>query len=312
MFNQIYCGDSRNMDAIADGSVQLVVTSPPYNVGKPYDSHGDTLELREYLALLEQVWQECDRVLCPGGRIAINVANTYRQPYFPLHSSIIKQMQALGFLMRGEIIWDKGATAGVSTAWGSFARASNPVLRDVHEYVLVFSKQQMKLESWPAEHHHPVTSGITNQQFVDWTKSIWRLEAESRLTGKDGKRYNHPAPFPVELPRRLMLLYTNRGDVVLDPFMGSGSTAVASVLEGRQFVGYDISPEYCSWARERIEGVEPRPLTQSTPAAKPKPVRRPRKAAAAAVAGTPVLQTMLPAAQPAPAATPKQRRQAAG
>lgn len=288
--NMIYCGDSRSMSAVADGSVQLIVTSPPYNVGKPYDAHGDSLELREYLSLLEAVWAECKRVLAPGGRIAINVANTFRQPYLPLHSYIIRQMLGLGFLMRGEIIWDKGATAGVSTAWGSFARPSNPVLRDVHEYVLVFCKDSMRLE--PRRHHDGVapTSGITNQDFVDWTRSVWRLEAESRLAGHDGKRYPHPAPFPVELPRRLMLLYTYRGDLVLDPFMGAGTTAVAAVQEGRQFIGYDISPEYCAWARERVAAARPRPFV--APVAAPRPARTyPRRRRA----GVPVLQTMLPA-----------------
>jgi site-specific DNA-methyltransferase (adenine-specific) len=292
--NQIICGDSRNMSAVLGASVQLIVTSPPYNVGKPYDSHGDTLELREYLHLLEEVWSECHRVLAPGGRIAINVANTFRQPYLPLHSYIIRQMLGLGFLMRGEIIWDKGASAGVSTAWGSFARASNPVLRDVHEYVLVFSKDSMKLELWQGSAGAPPTSGITNQQFVDWTRSIWRLETESRLTGQGGKRYAHPAPFPVELPRRLMLLYTNRGDLVLDPFMGSGSTAVAAVQEGRQFLGYDISEEYCGWAQERVNATEARPIAPAAPAAaKPKRSYTRRKPAAKVA----VLQSMLPAPQ---------------
>ncbi|MSQ10492.1 MAG: site-specific DNA-methyltransferase [Dehalococcoidia bacterium] len=304
--NVINCGDSRAMDTIAGGSVHLIVTSPPYNVGKPYDAHGDTLELREYLVMLEAVWAECNRVLAPGGRIAINVANTYRQPYLPLHSHIIRQMQAQGFLMRGEIIWDKGATAGVSTAWGSFARASNPVLRDVHEYVLVFCKESMKLEGRRGPDGLLPPTGITNQQFVDWTRSIWRMETQSRLSDKAGKRYNHPAPFPVELPRRLMLLYTNRGDVVLDPFMGSGSTAVAAVEEGRQFVGYDISPEYCAWARERVESAETRPFVQPAAAAKPKRVYPRRRKAV----GEPVLQPMLATGPPEQAATPKEVGQA--
>lgn len=288
LYDTIICGDSRDMGAVPDGSVQLVVTSPPYNVGKPYDAHGDTLEFREYLELLQQVWRECHRVLCPGGRIAVNVANTYRQPYLPLHSYIIRQLQGLGFLMRGEIIWDKGATAGVSTAWGSFARASNPVLRDVHEYVMVFSKDSMKLEAPITPGGRP-TSGITNQQFVDWTRSIWRLETESRVTGRDGKRYNHPAPFPVDLPRRLMLLYTNRGDLVLDPFMGSGSTAVAAVEEGRRFIGYDISREYCDWAEERVALAQPRPVIEAAPVAKERKTY-PRRRKPAVV---PVLRPML-------------------
>ncbi len=307
--NVIHCGDSRRMDAVADSSVQLIVTSPPYNVGKPYDAHGDSLELREYQAMLAAVWKECWRVLCPGGRIAVNVANTFRTPYLPLHSYIIRQLVDLGFLMRGEIIWDKGATAGVSTAWGSFARASNPVLRDVHEYVVVFSKETFKLEPGRRHGDERPTSGIANQQFVDWTRSIWRLETESRIMGKDGKRYNHPAPFPAELPRRLMLLYTNRGDVVLDPFMGSGSTAVAAVQEGRQFVGYDISAEYCDWARERVAATEPRPLIQITPEPK---VRRTYPRRRKVAAGVPVLQAMLPTGAPPAAAETPERQQAAG
>ena len=218
-------------------------------MGTPYDGYRDSWELKDYLAFLNEVWKECKRVLCPGGRIAVNVANTYRQPYLPLHAYIVRQFQRLGFLMRGEIIWDKGASAGVSTAWGSFARASNPTLRDVHEYILVFSKGAMKLEAT-----NGATSGIANQEFVDWTRSLWRLETASRLANPTtGRRYPHPTPFPVELPRRLILLYTNRGDTVLDPFMGSGSTAVAAVRESRHYLGYDISPEYCEWARERAE-----------------------------------------------------------
>ncbi len=254
----IHTGDARDMREVESGSVQLIVTSPPYNVGKPYDGYHDSRELTDYLGFLNQVWQECQRVLCPGGRIAVNVANTYRQPYLPLHAYIVHQFQRLGFLMRGEIIWDKGASAGVSTAWGSFGRASNPTLRDVHEYILVFSKEAMKLEATSGG-----GSGIVNREFVDWTRSIWRFETESRLavpSARTSRRYNHPAPFPVELPRRLILLYTNRGDVVLDPFMGAGATAVAAVREGRHYIGYDISPEYCDWARERAEAAGERAL----------------------------------------------------
>ena len=293
--DRIYCGDARHMKEVRSSSVQLIVTSPPYNVGKPYDGYRDSQELKEYLDFLYQVWRECKRVLCPGGRIAVNVANTYRQPYLPLHAYIARQFQRLGFLMRGEIIWDKGASAGVSTAWGSFARASNPVLRDVHEYILVFSKASLKMEA-----ANGTRSGIANQDFVDWTRSIWRLpldgqtemllkrfwdslqEASSADTVTPAgwqqslwdvlkeadkipegvlrslwqfstqQKGPHPAPFPVGLPQRLILLYTNRGDLVLDPFMGSGSTAVAAVREGRHYIGFDISPEYCAFAENRV------------------------------------------------------------
>jgi modification methylase len=243
--NIIYCSDARRMVEVEDGSVQLIVTSPPYNVGKRYANHEDAMSLEDYLAFIGIVWKECVRVLCRGGRLAVNVASTGRQPYIPLHSYIAQQLIALGLLMRGEIIWDKGASVGVSTAWGSFARASNPTLRDVHEYILVFCKDSPRLEQTIGQQ-----SGIANKDFVEWTRSIWRFNTETKGT--------HPAPFPVELPRRLILLYTNENDLVLDPFMGSGTTAVAAQTTGRLYVGYDTSAEYCTTARERLAGTQRR------------------------------------------------------
>ncbi|MDP2659706.1 MAG: site-specific DNA-methyltransferase, partial [Dehalococcoidia bacterium] len=189
------------------------------------------------------------RVLCHGGRLAVNVASTWRQPYVPLHSYITRQLQELGLKMRGEIIWDKGASAGVSTAWGSFARASNPTLRDVHEYILVFSKGDFKLESGGK------SSGISNPDFVEWTRSIWRFATASP------QRVKHPAPFPEELPRRLILLYTNEGDLVLDPFMGSGTTAVAAAQTGRHYIGYESEASYCLAACQRLAGIQAPLLT---------------------------------------------------
>ncbi len=243
--NVLYTKDCRHMDEVPDGSVQLIVTSPPYNVGKPYDGHQDTMELDEYLAFLEECWRECIRVLCRGGRLCVNVASTGRKPYVPLHAYIALQLIELGLEMRGEIIWDKGSSVGVSTAWGSFARASNPTLRDVHEYILVFSKETPQLEET-----HGTSSGIRNEQFVEWTKSIWRFKTES------SRRFAHPAVFPEELPRRLILLYTNVNDIVLDPFMGTGTTAVAAMKLGRRYIGYEISPAYVEIARQRLEEEE--------------------------------------------------------
>lgn len=230
------------MEEVEDNTIQLIVTSPPYNVGKPYES---VKALEEYLEFLNEVWKQCVKKLCRGGRIAINVANTWRQPYIPLHAYIIQQLLQLGLIMRGEIIWDKGPSVGVSTAWGSFASASNPTLRDTHEYILVFSKETLKLEQTQGNY-----SGIDNLDFVEWTKSIWRFDAESP------EKVGHPAPFPIELPKRLILLYTNIGDIVLDPFMGSGTTAVAAKLLGRHYIGYEIEPEYCRIAEKRLKELE--------------------------------------------------------
>lgn len=251
------------MREVDDGSVQLIVTSPPYNVGKDYAQHHDAMELKEYLSFLESVWKECLRVLCRGGRIAVNIANTWRKPYVPLNAHIAKQLIDLGFLMRGEIIWDKGPSVGISTAWGSFARASNPTLRDVHEYILVFSKASYKLEETRGR-----DSGIENLEFVEWTKSVWRSPQEQvadsqkslwQFDTQSKKRAhapNHPAPFPLDLPLRLILLYTNIGDIVLDPFMGSGTTALAAKMTQRRYIGYEISQEYCVEAERRLAALD--------------------------------------------------------
>ncbi|MHA1294411.1 MAG: DNA-methyltransferase [Promethearchaeota archaeon] len=237
VLDHIILGDSRKMYLIQDNSIHLMITSPPYNVSKEYDND---LTLKEYLELLMAVFRETWRVLVPGGRTAINIANVGRKPYIPLHSYIIKIMHKIGFHMRGEIIWNKAASAGVSTAWGSFASASNPCLRDVHEYILVFSKLTNKLEKGNKK------NTIKKEDFIEWTKSIWSFPAES------AKRIGHPAPFPEELPRRLIEFYSYKGDVILDPFIGSGTTAIAALKLNRHFIGYEILPEYVEIANKRI------------------------------------------------------------
>ena len=237
--NRIFCKSSEAMTELPDCSVPLMVTSPPYNVGKDYD---EDLSLEEYRALLRRVFQETYRVLVPGGRAAINVANLGRKPYIPLHSFIIEDMHKIGFLMRGEIIWDKGASASPSTAWGTWMKANNPVLRDVHEYILVFSKDTFSRKN-PTKRK----STITKEEFLEFTKSVWHFPAER--AGKVG----HPAPFPVELPYRLIQLYTFEGDVVLDPFAGAGTTCLAALKTARRYVAYDIDEQYCRLAERRIE-----------------------------------------------------------
>jgi len=214
-----------------------MITSPPYNVTKEYD---DELTLDEYRTLLRSVFQETYRVLVNGGRACVNVANLGRKPYIALHSYIIHDMYELGFQMRGEIIWDKGSSASPSTAWGSWRSASNPTLRDVHEYILVFSKGTFKRVKGEKK------NTVGKEEFLEWTKSVWRFPAER------AKSVGHPAPFPIELPRRLIELYTFEGDVVLDPFCGSGSTCIAAKLSGRVYVGYDVKKQYVELAEKRI------------------------------------------------------------
>ena len=241
ILDNIVLGDSQHMENLPDNSVHLMITSPPYNVSKDYDAD---LTLAQYLRLLHNVFQETWRVLVPGGRVAINVANIGRKPYIPLHAYIINILQEIGFHMRGEIIWDKGASAGVSCASGSFASASNPCLRDVHEYILIFSKQSNKLQA------SNKVNTIKKKDFVEWTKSIWSFPTES------AKKIGHPAPFPEELPRRLIEFYSFKGNVILDPFMGSGTTAIAALNVGRHFVGYEIDSTYLQIAKSRIKEVQ--------------------------------------------------------
>jgi modification methylase len=238
--NKIFCKSSENMAELPDKSVHLAITSPPYNVGKDYD---EDLSLSEYRDFLKRVFRELYRVLVPGGRFCLNIANLGRSPYVPLNAYLALDLIECGFLMRGEIIWDKGASASRSTAWGSWASPSNPTLRDVHEYILVFSKEgyRRQLQGRP--------STITREDFLSFTKSVWSFNAEP------AKKTGHPAPFPVELPRRCIELYSAADDVVLDPFIGAGATAVAAVNTKRRYVGYETEQAYCELAERRLERV---------------------------------------------------------
>lgn len=251
--NKIFVHDCRNMVQLPDDSIDLMITSPPYNATKEYD---DNLTLREYLDFLKAVLTEVNRVLKPNGIIAFNIANVGRKPYIPLDCYVIEILHGLGLVVFDEIIWNKAASAGGSCAWGSWMSAANPTLRDVHEYIILAIKRRAPSDSiirlkFPSEEikEHEVKYD-TRSFFItpgELRRNVWQMSTESAT------RVNHPAPFPVELPYRLILLFTKKGDVVLDPFMGSGSVAIACVLSGRNYVGYDISEEYVQIAKNRIE-----------------------------------------------------------
>lgn len=237
--DQIYCESSENMQSIPDNSVGLAFTSPPYNVGKDYDSN---MGLDDYKTLISNVAKEVYRILLPGGRYVINIANLGRKPYIPLHSHFYEIHQAVGFWSMGEIIWQKGRGANGSCAWGSWQSAKAPRLRDIHEYLLVFTKESF---SRPDKGK----STIERDEFMAATLSIWEIPPES------AKKVGHPAPFPVELAKRVVQLYSYEQDVVLDPFMGSGTTCVAAKALNRHYVGYDVLEAYCSIARNRLTQV---------------------------------------------------------
>jgi site-specific DNA-methyltransferase (adenine-specific) len=221
---------------IPDKSVGLAFTSPPYNVGKDYE---DDINMSDYLALIGRVAAEIYRVLMPGGRYVVNIANLGRKPYIPLHSMFYVIHQEVGFFPMGEIIWQKGKGASGSCAWGSWMSAKAPRLRDIHEYLLVFAKESF---SRPDKG----ISDVSRDEFLDATLSIWNIPPES------ARRVGHPAPFPVTLASRVIHLFSYEGDVVLDPFAGSGTTCVAASTSSRHYVGYEIAEEYCDLARERI------------------------------------------------------------
>jgi len=240
--NKIISKSSENMAELPDNSIHLMITSPPYNVSKEYDKD---LSFSEYLEMLERVFTETYRVLVNGGRVCVNVANLGRKPYIPLSDYISKMMIKIGYNMRGEIIWNKASSASPSCAWGSWQSASNPVLRDIHEYILIFSKGDFKRTRMKQEMGKK-TDSISKEQFMEWTKSIWTMNAVS------AKKIGHPAPFPEELPYRLIQLYSFKSDIILDPFMGSGTTAIAALKSNRFYVGYDDNIEYIKLAENRI------------------------------------------------------------
>ncbi|HEX3334228.1 MAG TPA: site-specific DNA-methyltransferase [Acidimicrobiales bacterium] len=255
-------GDARHMDAVADDSVALVVTSPPYFAGKQYEEElgreGVPGSYIEYLGLLRDVFADCKRVLEPGGRIAVNVANLGRKPYRSLAADVMAILQDdLHLLPRGEVVWQKGEGANGSCAWGSFRSAANPVLRDVTERVVIASKGRFNRARSPKDRRSeglPYESTIGADDFMALTLDVWDVPPESAV------RVQHPAPFPIELPQRLMELYTYRGDLVVDPFCGSGTTLVAAVRSGRDAVGYDLDPVYVELARARLAGKEAVPV----------------------------------------------------
>ena len=239
--DQILNQSSEHMP-IPDNSIALAFTSPPYNVGKDYD---DDMSLEHYLQLIKRVGKEVYRVLMPGGRYVINVANLGRKPYIPLHSYFYQKHMEVGFLPMGEIIWQKAKGANGNCAWGSWQSAKSPRLRDIHEYLIVLAKEDY---SRPDKGE----SDISKEEFMSATLSIWHIPPES------ARKVGHPAPFPVELASRVIKLFSYVGDVIMDPFAGSGSTCVAAMRNGRHYLGFDISLEYCALARSRIKEACPR------------------------------------------------------
>ena len=246
--NKIICADVLDgLKQIPDNYASLMITSPPYSVGILYDNYNDNMNYFEYLKWLKNVFLECKRTLRVGGRFAINMATiTNRQEdkdkeYIRILGKYLgNMMEEIGMLPFAEIIWSKQDAAGKKTAWGSFTSSSCPIIRSTHEFIYVFSKEQFRLDG------DSELSDMTPEEFNEYTFSTWSIQPET------SRNIDHPVPFPIELVKRIIKLYSYRGDVVLDPFNGSGTTCLTAYLLGRQYIGIDNSKKYCDFAENRI------------------------------------------------------------
>ncbi len=240
------------MSKIPTDSVHLAITSPPYNVGKSYDSHNDRMDYKEYLDWLEKVWRETKRVLVPGGRFALNIAPTGIKDFVPIHHDFIYQMRKIGMKFRTEIIWYK-QTMLKRTAWGSFKSPANPHIVPSWEYVLIFTKEKDRLDGDPKK------ADISRQEFMDFSDGFWKIQPET-------KRNGHPAPFPENLIYRLIKFYSYKSNIVLDMFGGTGTVAVVAYKTKRHFIHIDISEEYNEVAQQRLNKVKNHlPLLNNSP-----------------------------------------------
>ena len=227
---------------LSDGSVHMIVTSPPYWNAREYSSW-PTYE--GYLVDMAHAWEECFRVLCDGGRIAVNINLGYGRPgqafgYILIGDDTARALCAAGFALRGHIVWNKSngtnRSGATGTGWGSWRSASDPCLRDAHEVIIVAHKGRANRGDGE--------STISAEDFMEATNSVWNIVPASQSW--------HPAPFPDEIPRRLIELYTFRGDVVLDPFLGSGTTARVAAALGRRGIGLELNWGYARRSIDRL------------------------------------------------------------
>ncbi len=258
--DRIICGDSqKTLRALPAESVHLAITSPPYNVGLAYDGHHDQMPYDEYLQWLMPFWKELHRVLVPGGRFALNITPTSIKDFKPVHYDMAAQLRSLGFIMRTEILWYK-QTIRRRTAWGSWKSPRNPHVLPSWEYVLVFSKGSWTLEGNKAD------ADITGKEFIQFSDGFWSIKPETAgrqpflkslyppRAGRNAPKAKegHPAPFPEELIYRLIKFYSYRGNVVLDPFGGTGTVAAVAAQTKRHFIHLDLSAKYCAIAADRM------------------------------------------------------------
>lgn len=238
--NKIICDDCKIIVDWPDRCMDLIITSPPY----PGNSTmwGDLFKAENFEAahsFLSKIWKECICLLRPGCKLCINIANTRRRPMLPNVSKLYATIDAEPL---GEFIWNKGV-GQKGTAWGSYCNAADITLSDQHEYIIIFRKpgKRKKIKGYTIE----------QRNFLSWRNSIWQIPPAKAI------QLNHPAPFPEEIPKRLIILYSYEDEVVFDPFVGIGTTCVAAKRLNRKYVGIDTSEKYCDIARQKLEGIKP-------------------------------------------------------
>lgn len=237
----IYNEDILKISSIPHNSIDLIVTSPPYNIDIHYSSHPDNLTYSDYLEFTKKWVKKCFELAKDDGRFCLNIPlDKNKGGQQSVCADITKIVKDIGWKYHSTIIWNEGNISR-RTAWGSFMSASAPYVIAPVEVILILYKKNWKKASGSKK------SDITKQEFMAWTKGIWNFNGESK------KRVRHPAPFPIELPRRCIKLFSYVGDTVLDPFLGSGTTLIAAYLNKRKGIGVDIDKKYCNLAIERLE-----------------------------------------------------------
>lgn len=242
--NKIMCGKSEElMLDFPDNFIDIIITSPPYNFGLDYkdNENEDTLSWEEYFKWLGSIWAQCYRCLKPGGRICVNLQPLFSD-YVPTHHLVSKQLLDLGFLWKGEILWEKNHYNCKYTAWGSWKSPSMPYLKYTWEFVELLCKETYKKTGDKDK------IDIEADEFKKWVYAKWDIAPEKNM----GK-YGHPAMFPEDLVMRLLKLFSYEGDLVFDPFNGAGTTTFVARKFRRDYLGIDVSEEYCEIARNRMD-----------------------------------------------------------
>ncbi len=237
----LFLDDVLRTCSVVNSSIDLIVTSPPYNVDLTYNSNEDNLTHTEYLQFSFEWMSKCFAWLKEDGRMCLNIPlDKNKGGQQSVGADITHLAKVIGYKYHSTIIWNEGNISR-RTAWGSWLSASAPYVIAPVELIVVLYKEKWKKTSGSGE------SDIKKSEFLDWTNGVWSFNGESK------KKIGHPAPFPVELPKRCIKLFSFVGDTVLDPFMGSGSTIIAALANNRKAIGIDIDSGYCKLALERIE-----------------------------------------------------------